>query len=152
MGTLLALVRHNHPIPRLKCETTTSPSLSSRVIYFRSQGIPQCYPCWPGPESKPLSYKTKEYTILERASPRETSPGWPLYMLTDELRQMGSQTVNMNGNLPWLIRWTYLVDTRDFCSVLAAVVGPVKISFSHNTLFQFICPYRSASCAGSRAG
>jgi hypothetical protein len=42
--------------------------------------------------------------------------------------------------------------TRDFCSALAALDGPVKYFFPRRTLFQFLCPHCPASWAGSRAG
>jgi len=38
---------------------------------------------------------------------------------------------------------------KRFLFSLAALVGPVQI---HRTLFQFLCPHRPASKAGSRAG
>jgi hypothetical protein len=47
-------------------------------------------------------------------------------MLTNELRQIGPQTVHMNGDFPWLVHWAYLAGPRDFCSALAALAGPVK--------------------------
>jgi hypothetical protein len=71
----------------------------------------------------------------------------------------------MKGVLPWLVDWACRAGTRDFCSALAAQVGPVqniffltvhyftstKYFFPHRTLFQFFCPRRPASWAGSRA-
>ncbi len=68
----------------------------------------------------------------------------------------------MYDKISWL--WSYFSNfstllqachagTSDFCSALAAIVGPVQNIFSsHLTLFQFLCPHRPASRAGSRAG
>jgi hypothetical protein len=42
---------------------------------------------------------------------------------------MGAQRVQMKGVLPCLVRWTCLAGTRDFCSALAALIGPVQIFF-----------------------
>ncbi len=39
---------------------------------------------------------------------------------------MGTQRVQMKGVLPWLVRWACRAGTRDFCSDLAAWVGPVQ--------------------------
>jgi hypothetical protein len=59
----------------------------------------------------------------------------------------------VKGILPWLVRWAHRVGTRDFYPALAALVSPVhKYSFSHRTIFQFMCPHRPATWAGSRAG
>jgi hypothetical protein len=35
----------------------------------------------------------------------------------------------MNWIFPWLVRWTRHAGTRDFCSALAALGGPVHIFF-----------------------
>jgi hypothetical protein len=32
----------------------------------------------------------------------------------------------MKGDLHWLVRWACRAGTRDFCSTLAALVGPVQ--------------------------
>ncbi len=56
----------------------------------------------------------------------------------------------MKGVLGWFVG---LVGVRDFCSAMAALVGPVQnIFFPHRTLFQLLCPLHPASWAGSRAG
>ncbi len=68
---------------------------------------------------------------------------------------MGTQRVQMKGALPWLVRWACRSSTRDFFTALATIVGPVQNIFFitiRNTLFQFFCPHRPASRAGSRAG
>jgi hypothetical protein len=36
----------------------------------------------------------------------------------------------MKGALSWLVRWSFSAGTRDFCSALAALVGPVQNTFS----------------------
>ncbi len=64
----------------------------------------------------------------------------------------------MNGDLKSTNeRGSYLgslgrAGTRDFCSVLSALVSQYKIFFRQRELFQFLCPHRPASWAGSRAG
>jgi hypothetical protein len=43
---------------------------------------------------------------------------------------MGTQRVQMKGVLTWLVRWTVChAGTRAFCSVSAALVGPVQNIF-----------------------
>jgi hypothetical protein len=42
---------------------------------------------------------------------------------------MGTQSVQMKGVLPWLIRWACRAGPRDFCPALAALVGPVRNIF-----------------------
>jgi hypothetical protein len=39
---------------------------------------------------------------------------------------MGTQRVQMKGVLSWLVRLAFRAGTRDFCSALAALVGPVQ--------------------------
>jgi hypothetical protein len=59
----------------------------------------------------------------------------------------------MKGVLPWLVRWAWRAGTRDFCSVLAALAGPVQnIFFLTIHYFNSFVPIRPASWAGSRAG
>jgi hypothetical protein len=42
--------------------------------------------------------------------------------MTVETEVKGSQRVQMQGVLPWLVRWACCVSgTRDFCSVLVAL-------------------------------
>ncbi len=40
------------------------------------------------------------------------------------VRWMGTQRVQMKGVLTWLVHWACLAGTSDFCSALAALVGP----------------------------
>jgi hypothetical protein len=54
--------------------------------------------------------------------------GGPCSLL--KLRGMGTQRVQMQGVLPWLVRWACRAGTRDFYSALAALVGPVQNIFS----------------------
>jgi hypothetical protein len=42
---------------------------------------------------------------------------------------MGTQKVQIKGVLPWLVRETPRIGTRDFCPALAALVSPVKTIF-----------------------
>ncbi len=56
----------------------------------------------------------------------------------------------MKGVLPWLVRLACRVGTRDFCSALAAVVGPVQNILFHTVhYFNFFVP--SAQQAGQAA-
>ncbi len=76
---------------------------------------------------------------------KETRVGWPL--LTVEAEVKGIQRVQMKEVLPWLLCWALHAGPA-----LAALDGPVQNIFSPLTLFQFLCPDRPASRAGSRAG
>ncbi len=42
---------------------------------------------------------------------------------------MGTQRGQMKEVLPWLVRWACRAGTREFCSALAALVGPVQHIF-----------------------
>ncbi len=44
---------------------------------------------------------------------------------------MGTRRVQIKGVLPWLVPWACRASTRDFCSALAALVGPVQNIFFH---------------------
>ncbi len=48
-----------------------------------------------------------------------TGPCWLL-----KLRWIRTQRVQIKGVLPYLVRWARRAGTRDFCSALAALVGP----------------------------
>ncbi len=54
--------------------------------------------------------------------------GGPCWLL--KLRWMGTQRGQMKGVHSWLVYWACRADTKDFCSALAALVGPSKIFFS----------------------
>ncbi len=62
---------------------------------------------------------------------------------------MGTQRVQMEGVLLWLIHWACRAVTRDFWSALAALVGAVQNIFSLS--YTNTIPL-SQSWAGSRAG
>ncbi len=82
---------------------------------------------------------------------RETREEWP--QLTVETEVNGdSKRVQIKGVLPWLACWACRAGTRDFCPAFAVLVAQYKIFFPNRTLFPFICPHRSATWAGSRAG
>jgi hypothetical protein len=76
--------------------------------------------------------------------------GGPCCLL--KLRRMGTQRVQMKRGPCLVGSLACHAGTRDFWSALAAVVRPVQIFFSHNTLFKFLCPNRPASWEGIRAG
>ncbi len=59
---------------------------------------------------------------------RETRERWPL--LTVEMRWMGIKRVQVKGALSWLVSWACRAGTREFCSTLSALVGPVQNIFS----------------------
>jgi hypothetical protein len=42
---------------------------------------------------------------------------------------MGTQRVQMKGVLPWLVHLACCARKRDFCSALAALVGPIQNIF-----------------------
>jgi hypothetical protein len=62
--------------------------------------------------------------------PRETRDGW--HLLTVETQVNGTQRVQLKRVLPWLAHWACRAGTRDLCSALAALVGPVQNIFSLN--------------------
>jgi hypothetical protein len=70
-------------------------------------------------------------------------------MLTNETKENGK---SMKVVLPWLDRWACRACTGDFCSSLAAIIGPVPVQNIFFITFQFICPHRPARWAGSHAG
>ncbi len=55
-----------------------------------------------------------------------------------KLRWMGTQRVQMNGVLLWLVRWECRASTWVFCPSLAALVGPEQNIFS--SLFSISIP------------
>ncbi len=60
---------------------------------------------------------------------------------------METQSVQMKGVLSWLVRWAYRAGTRDFCSALAAVVGPVQ-----NVFFLTVYYFNSFVFVAQQAG
>jgi hypothetical protein len=46
----------------------------------------------------------------------------------------------MKGTLPWWVRWACRAGTRDFCSSLAALVGPVQNIFFPNLHYNLFVP------------
>jgi hypothetical protein len=67
---------------------------------------------------------------------------------------MGAQRGQMKGVLfPGWFTGPGRAGARDFCSILAALFGPVENNiFPHRTLFPLLCPHRLAKLTGSRAG
>ncbi len=57
-------------------------------------------------------------------SRREAREGGPCWLL--KLRWMGTQRVQIKGLLLWLVRFACRAGRRDFCSALAALVGPLQ--------------------------
>ncbi len=77
--------------------------------------------------------------------------GGPFWLL--KLRQMGTYRVQMKEVLSWLVWWARCAGTRDFYPCLGCSSrSSTKYFFLHRTLFHFMCPYRPATWAGSRAG
>jgi hypothetical protein len=65
-----------------------------------------------------------------------------------KLRWMVTQRVQLKGVLPWLVHWACRAGTRDFCSALSALLGPVQ-----NIFFLTVHYLNSFDpIAGSRAG
>jgi hypothetical protein len=53
----------------------------------------------------------------------------------------------MEGVLPWLVRWACRAGTKDFCSALAALVGPIQ-----NSLFFTVHYFNSFFSTAQEAG
>ena len=71
-------------------------------------------------------------------------------MLTNETKENGK---SMKVVLPWLDRWACRACTGDFCSDLAALVGPVQNIFTLTPYtISIVLFYIPASWADSRAG
>ncbi len=81
---------------------------------------------------------------------RETREGWPL--LTVETEKNGnSKTTTERG--PSLVGSLGLpTGTRNFCSTLAVLVGPVQKGFFSPDINSIPLPHHPAGWAGSRAG
>jgi hypothetical protein len=70
-----------------------------------------------------------------------------------KLGQMGTQREQMKRGPSLVGSLSCRASSKGFCSALAALVSPEQnILFPHRTLFQFLCPHRPESWAGSRAG
>ncbi len=67
--------------------------------------------------------------IYSNINIRKTREGWPLLIETEANRE----GVQMKGVLPWFVRWACRAGTREFCSALAALVGPVQKKIPHRT-------------------
>ncbi len=66
---------------------------------------------------------------------------------------MGTQSVQMKGVLSflsWLVRWACRAGTRDFCSALAAVDGPVQNAFS--SPYTISIPLSSSPTSPNKVG
>jgi hypothetical protein len=60
---------------------------------------------------------------------RYSREGWPLLTVENEVN--GDSRVQMKGFIPYrLVPWACSAGTRDFCSVLTALVGPGQNIFS----------------------
>ncbi len=60
---------------------------------------------------------------------------------------MGTQRVQMKGLLPWLVRWASRAGTRDFCSSMTALVGPIQ-----NIFFLAVYYFNAFVPIGQQAG
>jgi hypothetical protein len=62
---------------------------------------------------------------------------------------MGTQRVQMEGVLPWMVCWASRAgtSTRNFCSALAVLVGPI-----HNTVFLTIHYFNHCVPIAQQAG
>ena len=96
-----------------------------------------------------MLYPRRIYLFLRlNVLTRETREGWPL--LTVETEVNGDSKSTNERALYWLVRWACRAGTRDFCSVLAALVGPVqKIIFLTVHYFNAFVPI--AQLAGQAA-
>ncbi len=87
---------------------------------------------------------------LLRYEQRDYREGW-WSLLTVETEANGDSRSILYRVLHWLVCWACRADTRKFYPVLAALFGQVQNVYPHYTLFNSVCPYRSATWAGSRA-
>jgi|688.fasta_scaffold329747_1 hypothetical protein len=60
---------------------------------------------------------------------------------------MATQRVQMQGLLPWLVRWACRAGTRDFCPSKTALVGPVQ-----NIFFLAVHYFNPFGPIGQQAG
>jgi hypothetical protein len=61
---------------------------------------------------------------------RDYREGWPLLTVETEVNGDSKNTkIQMKGVLSWLVCWACCAGTRDFCSALATLVGPVRNFF-----------------------
>ncbi len=60
--------------------------------------------------------------------PEKLERGGPCRLL--KLNCIGTRRVQMKAVLSWLVRWASRAGTRDFCSALTSLVGPVLKIFS----------------------
>ncbi len=84
--------------------------------------------CWDRIQEFVLPLLSQER--LERGGPRR-------------LRQRGDlrkEYIHMKGVLPGLVRWARRIGTRDFCSVLGALVDLVKKSSSPDNFLLYLSP------------
>ncbi len=73
--------------------------------------------------------------------------GGPCLLL--KLRRMGTQRGQMKGVLSWPVPWACRAGTRDFCSPLASLVGPLQnIFFLTIQYFNSFVPIPSPSKLG----
>ncbi len=88
---------------------------------------------------------TLRSTRGSKGNPRETREGWPLLTVETEVNGDSKST---NG---WFVGLVVLVQ-KTF--ILPGCPGqPItKYFFPHRALFQFMCPHRPETWAGSRAG
>ncbi len=90
----------------------------------------------------------KPYPMVGPERPERGGPCWVL-----KLRWTGTHRLQMEGVPPWLVRpWARRAGTRDFILPWLLWSALNKLFFPHHTLFQFMCPHRPATWAGSRAG
>jgi hypothetical protein len=64
----------------------------------------------------------KEIGKIEIGAIRDIRVGWPLLTVETEANEVARITTERV--LPWLVRWVCGACTRDFCTALAALVGP----------------------------
>jgi len=96
-------------------------------------------------------WNTVQYNLAALWVPaRETREGWPLLTVETAVNG-GSKITNKMG--PSLVCWACRAGTRDFCSALAALAGPVQniLFFAVRYCNSFV-PHRPVSWESSRAG
>jgi hypothetical protein len=71
-----------------------------------------------------------------RAGNRNTREGWPLMPVETELNGDPKSTNERDPSL--VVCWACRAGTRDFCSALAALVGPGQNIFPRHTFFPLL--------------
>ncbi len=78
------------------------------------------------------------YMSLPAVLTTKTREWWPMLTVETEVNGDSKRTNERGSSL--FGSWACGAGTRDFCSALAALVGPVKLFFSSRTILIPLCP------------